>query len=167
MKTADYWIQKLELINHPEGGYFKEVYRSEENINKNALPARYSDKRCFGTSIYFLLKGAEFSSFHKISSDETWHFYQGTTLELIVINPAGNLTIYKLGADIDSGEQLQITIPRDHWFGARIAKPGSFALLGCTVAPGFHFDDFELAKRDELRKQFPKHDQIIKEMTFN
>ena len=167
MDTAKYWIEKLDLAKHPEGGYFKEVYRSAENIPKTALPARYRSNRNFATSIYFLLEGKEFSSFHRIQSDETWHFYVGSTLELNVLNADGSLSTYLLGRNMEKGENLQLTIPRNHWFGARILAPDSFALLGCTVAPGFHFDDFELADRSKLLEQFPEHGEIIKGLTFD
>jgi len=166
MNTANYWIEKLELIKHPEGGYFREVYRSDEIIQKTTLPKRYDGDRNFSTSIYFLLKGDEFSSFHKIKSDETWHFYVGSTLELYVLNDNAHLTRHLLGLDFDNGEQLQVTISRNRLFGARVTDKNSFALLGCTVAPGFHFNDFELAERSTLLEQFPEHREIIKALTF-
>lgn len=165
MKGADYWIEKLELIKHPEGGYFKEVHRSDEIVKQGALPARYNGNRTFSTSIYFLLKGDEFSSFHRIKSDETWHFYQGTTLELFVLNE-NSVHSHLLGSDFENDEQLQVTIPRNHWFGGRAVNKDSYALLGCTVAPGFDFDDFELAERANLIEQFPKHEKLIRELTF-
>lgn len=167
MNRAKYWIEKLDLTKHPEGGYFKEVYRSDEYMPKTALPARYRAKRNFATSIYFLLEGKEFSSFHRIQSDETWHFYVGSTLELYVLNADGSLTTYLLGRNLEKGENLQVTIPRNHWFGSRVVDATSFALLGCTVAPGFHFDDFELADRSKLLEQFPEQGQIITELTID
>jgi len=166
MNTAKYWIEKLELLKHPEGGYFKEVYRSDENIPDLALPDRYQGERSFATSIYFLLEGDEFSSFHRIQSDETWHFYVGYALELYVLSEEAKLTRHSLGRNLEFGEHLQVTIPRNSWFGGRVADPKGFALLGCTVAPGFHFDDFELADRKILLKQFPEHQQLISELTF-
>ncbi len=166
MNTVNYWIEKLELTKHPEGGYFKEVYRSDENMEESALPERYRGERAFATSIYFLLKGDEFSSFHRIQSDETWHFYVGSVLELNVLSIEGVLEKYLLGRELEKGELLQVTIPRNHWFGARVLDRNGFALLGCTVAPGFHFDDFELADREELLEQFPAHSEIIRELTF-
>ena len=140
MKSANYWIEKLNLEKHPEGGYYKEVYRAQEIIRKDVLPARYRDDRNIATSIYFLLKGDEFSSFHRIQSDETWHFYQGTTLEIYVLQDDGELVKNLMGADFEAKENLQLTIPHNQWFGARVSDPTSFALVGCTVAPGFHFE---------------------------
>ena len=121
MNTANYWIEKLDLTQHPEGGYFKEVYRSDENIPESALPDRYQGERSFATSIYFLLKGVEFSSFHRIQSDETWHFYVGSTLELYVLSEDGALQKYLLGRNLENGERLQLIISRNCWFAARVA----------------------------------------------
>lgn len=161
MNKANGWIEKLKLEKHPEGGYFKEVYRSEEKLDADSLPARYSSDRNMATSIYFLLKGDEFSSFHRIQSDETWHFYAGSTLELFVLETKGKLARFLLGQDVEAGEYLQLTIPRNHWFGAKVVDANSYSLLGCTVAPGFHFDDFELANAS-LMEEFPsiKHEII-------
>lgn len=167
MKSAKYWIDMLNLVKHPEGGYFSEVYRSDENIEQNALPERYNGKRSMATSIYFLLKSDEFSSFHRIQSDETWHFYTGTTLELFVLDDNKKLTCHLLGQDPEKGENLQFTIPRNHWFAGRVIDKNSYALLGCTVTPGFHFDDFELANRAQLIAEFPQQKTIITELTIN
>ena len=167
MNTANYWIEKLKLEKHPEGGYFREVYRSEEIIQKEALPNRYNGDRSVATSIYFLLNGNEFSSFHKIQSDETWHFYSGTTLELVVLSDSGKLLYHLLGQNPEAGEHFQITIPRNHWFAGRVVDQSSFSLLGCTVAPGFDFDDFELAKRKDLIDLYPNYKTIIQELTLD
>ena len=166
MKKANYWIDKLNMVKHQEGGYFREVYRSNENIEKGALPNRYKGDRSIATSIYFLLKGDDFSGFHRIQSDETWHFYMGTTLELFVLGDDGQLIRHLMGQDPEAGESLQITIPRNHWFGGRVVDKNSYALLGCTVAPGFHFDDFEMAERERLIKMFPLYKLIIQELTM-
>ncbi len=159
--SANYWIEKLKLIKHPEGGYYKEVYRSDESINQNSLPERFRGTRCLATSIYFLLKGDEFSAFHKIKSDEIWHFHAGTTLTLFIINKEGELLNYMLGANFENKEQFQITIPKESWFAAKVNNPKSFTLVGCTVAPGFDFSDFELAKKDDLIQDFPEHKELI------
>jgi uncharacterized protein len=166
MDKANYWIEKLEMINHPEGGYFREVYRSEEMLKQADLPDRFTGDRCVATSIYFLLKGDEYSSFHRIRSDETWHFYDGSPIELTILNDNGNLTRHLLGRDFDLGQSLQITVPQGNWFGARVTDKNSFALAGCTVAPGFYFDDFELADRAELIADFPQHASVITSLTY-
>lgn len=167
MNTAQYWIDKLELKHHPEGGYFNEVYRAKEDIGESALPKRYAGTRSFATSIYFLLPGNEYSAFHRIKSDETWHFYQGGTLELFVLSKNGSLERHLMGSNYESGERFQLTIPRDHWFAARAVMKDSYALVGCTVAPGFHFEDFELADRKSLLQEFPQHTDIINELTIS
>lgn len=165
MHTANYWIKRLKLKRHPEGGYYKEVYRSDEIISAHFLPKRYQNDRNMATSIYFLLKGHDISNFHKIQSDETWHYYIGTALELFILKENGQLTRFLLGQNLENEEHLQITVPRNHWFGARLVDTQSYALVGCTVAPGFHFDDFELADRAKLIAAFPRHVDLIEKLT--
>ena len=145
MRTATYWIRRLRLRKHPEGGYYREVYRAEEAIPARALPRRYGGRRAYSTAIYFLLRGRDVSRFHRLESDETWHFYLGSSLTIHIISPNGKYTTVKLG-----GSGFQRTIPRRHWFGATVDDPKGFALIGCTVAPGFEFADFELGTRAEL-----------------
>ena len=161
MRTAGYWIKKLNLQKHTEGGYFSEIYRSAEEIKKEHLPARYSGARNHSTSIYFLLTSGEFSAFHRIKSDEIWHFYSGSPVTIHMINVKGNYTIAKLGSNPDMDEVFQFTIPHSTWFAASVKEQDSYALVGCTVAPGFHFDDFELGKREELVRLFPEHEKVI------
>ena len=164
MHKADDLIKQLELKPHPEGGYFKETYRSDEAIR--SLPERYNGRsRNIGTSIYFLLKGNQCSAFHKLLSDEIWHFYEGSTIKLFIIDSAGNLITPELGNDISNGEQYQYTVPRNCWFSARPLDPDGYSLVGCTVAPGFDFSDFQLADRNYLLKAFPQHESIIKSFT--
>jgi predicted cupin superfamily sugar epimerase len=161
MHTAQHWIKKLNLQKHPEGGYFSEVYRSKEEIKREHLPSRYSGARNHSTSIYFLLTSNEFSAFHRIKSDETWHFYSGQPVTIHMIDGKGNYSSVKLGSNPESGEVFQFTIPHGTWFAASVDEPDSYALVGCTVAPGFYFDDFELGKREDLVKMFPEHKGII------
>jgi predicted cupin superfamily sugar epimerase len=165
MQTKEYWIQKLNLQKHPEGGYFSEVYRSEEEIKREHLPSRYSGARNHSTSIYFLLTSDEFSAFHRIKSDETWHFYSGQPVTIHLINEKGNYRSVKLGSNPENGEVFQFTIPRGTWFAASVEEKDSYALVGCTVAPGFHFDDFELGDREVLLRMFPEHEKVIKEFS--
>ncbi len=162
MHTAEYWIKKLNLQKHPEGGYFNEVYRSDEEIKSEHLPKRYSGARNHSTSIYFLLTGDAFSAFHRIKSDETWHFYEGSAVIVHMINEAGKYTTVKIGSNPEEDEVFQYTIPHGVWFAAEVNKPDSYTLVGCTVAPGFHYDDFELANRDELTKLFPGCEDVIR-----
>ncbi|MCK9212102.1 MAG: cupin domain-containing protein [Ignavibacteriaceae bacterium] len=165
--NAKYWIHKLDLLKHPEGGYYKEIYRSEEVIPIEALPDRYLDKRNVSTSIYFMLDKEQVSHFHKLQSDEIWHFYEGSSLIIHLINEAGNYSSQKLGRNLDEGEVLQFVIPKFSWFAAEVNDKKSFSLIGCTVAPGFDFADFELAKREELIKQFPLLKKVVEQFTAN
>lgn len=165
MHTSQYWIRKLKLQKHPEGGYFSEVYRSGEEIKKEHLPARYSGARNHSTSIYFLLTNDEFSAFHRIKSDETWHFYSGQPVTIHMIDEKGSYATVKIGSNHDNEEVFQFTIPHSTWFAASVEEPDSYVLVGCTVAPGFHFDDFELGKREELVKMFPECKEMIRKFT--
>jgi uncharacterized protein len=165
MNTARYWIDKLELTAHVEGGAFREIYRAELVLPQTALTAEHKGNRNTMTSIYFLLEYGDFSAFHRIASDEVWHFYDGTTLCVYEITRAGVLVKHLLGKDIDNGEQPCVVIQAGSWFGSRVEVPGGFTLCGCTVAPGFDFADFELADQKVLQAAFPEHAGIIGEMT--
>lgn len=163
--TPEYWIEKLGLIKHPEGGWFKEVYRAGESVKVEHLPERYTGGRHHSTSIYFLLPSDTFSAFHRIKSDELWHFYTGSAVTVYMIDEEGSYSEIKLGGNAEAGEVFQCVIPRNVWFGAKVNEPDSYTLVGCTVSPGFHFDDFELGKREELLKTFPQHKEIITWLT--
>lgn len=164
-KTAEYYIEKLNLQKHPEGGAFSEIYRSDEEISGEALPERFGAGRAFSTSIYFLLKGDEISSFHKIKSDELWHFYDGSSVTIYIIDEGGNLSSKKLGSNLEKGEMFQITVPKNCWFGAEVNDKSSFSLMGCTVSPGFDFRDFELAKRKNMLEEFKNIGALINRLT--
>ncbi|SKC17083.1 cupin domain-containing protein [Dyadobacter psychrophilus] len=166
LKPAAYWIEKYALSPHPEGGYYAETYRANENVPQQALPARFSGTRSFSTGIYFLLETYNFSAFHRIKSDEMWHFYAGEALEIFVINEERReLQMIRLGNDPEKGETFQAVVPAESWFASRPAKGSTYALVGCTVAPGFDFADFEMAEREALQTQFPEFEQIIQELT--
>lgn len=164
--SGKYWIEKLKLSKHPEGGYFREVYRSNEFISKKHLPARYSSFRSFSTSIFFLLKSDEFSAFHRLKSDEIWHFYDGSALLLYVIDTKGRLMKIKVGRNPDNDETLQIVIPKGFWFAAEVVDKNSFSLIGCTVSPGFDFEDFELGSKKYLIAKYPQHKVLIDRLTI-
>lgn len=163
--TANYWIDKLHLQAHPEGGYFAETYRSTEFVQAGHLPERFGGRRSFSTGIYFLLQNPEFSALHRIKSDEMWHFYAGSTLLVYVIEPGGTLEIIRLGNNPQAGEQFQAVVKAGCWFGSKPEKENTYALVGCTVAPGFDFADFEMAERKELLQQFPQHQPVIEMLT--
>jgi predicted cupin superfamily sugar epimerase len=161
MQTAQYYIQSLGLQPHPEGGYFAETYRSAEVISREGLPVRFSGPRSFGTAIYFLLESHHVSALHRIQSDEVWHFYAGGALEIFVIDTGGALTVIRLGNNPELGEVFQAVVPAGCWFGSKPAAGTDFCLVGCTVAPGFDFADFEMAIPDELAAEFPAHKDVI------
>src|ERR1700757_4054216 len=164
-KDARYWIEKLQLAPHPEGGYFRQTYRSDVVIAREALPAGFSGARAVSTAIYFLLEGKDFSAFHRLRSDEVWHFYAGSPLVVHVIEPAGSYSSILLGSDPDAGQTFQAVVRAGCWFASHVADWKSWALVGCTVAPGFEFADFEMAKREELSAQYPQHREMIRRLT--
>ena len=164
-RTARYWIEKLDLQEHPEGGFFRETYRASEEIAAVHLPERYEGSRSFCTAIYFLLRGDQISAFHRLQSDELWFFQAGSSLTLSVIEPTGELATCCLGNEPDKNERLQCILKAGCWFAARSDDRDSFSLVSCTVAPGFDFRDFELADRQNLANMFPQHKQIIQQLT--
>jgi predicted cupin superfamily sugar epimerase len=165
INPIEYYITSLNLLPHPEGGFYKETFRSKGTIPHNALPEGFSGPRNFSTSIYFLLPGNTFSAIHRIHSDETWYFHAGTKLELCMLCDSGSLSKIIIGPDIHKGEFLQYTVPAECWFAAKCCDESSFTLVGCQVAPGFDFDDFVLADREILSHQFPQHDDFIQAFT--
>lgn len=160
--NAGYYIEHLQLQPHPEGGFYKETYRSKESIPHTALPGRFRGERSFSTAIFYLLEKGNCSLFHRIKSDECWHFYAGETLLIHVIENNENYYCIRLGGNIAAGETLQFIVPAMAWFAAEPAPETSFTLTGCTVAPGFDFLDFEIADKKALLSSFPKHADIIK-----
>lgn len=162
--TAQSYIQALQLQPHPEGGFFSESYRSAQTMALSA-PGGGTQQRNVCTAIYFLLEAGNFSAFHRIQSDEIWHFYAGQALEVLELLPDGQLCCTRLGSDILRGEIPQYVVPANTWFASRVAEGGTFSLVGCTVAPGFDFADFRLARRQELLEIFPQNLQVITELT--
>jgi uncharacterized protein len=164
-KNARYWIDRLNLSPHPEGGYYRVTYQSTLTIAQNALPSAFHGNRCASTAIYFLLAEKDFSAFHRLASDELWHFYAGSALVVYVIDPAGNYSELHLGDGFEAGEVFQAVVKAGSWFASRLKASAGFALVGCTVAPGFDFADFEMAKRSDLIARYPKHQTLIEELT--
>ncbi len=149
---AEYIIKKLALKPHPEGGYYREIYRSEEKINSLALPKRYGGDRNFSTSIYYLLKEGEYSRLHRLKSDEIYHFYLGASVEIFLVYPKGKIETKILGNNLEEGEYPQIIVPKNVWQGLRLVGNGRFSLMGTTVSPGFDYNDFELGDEKKLQK---------------
>ena len=162
--SADDVIRRLELLPHPEGGYFRETFRAPD------LPFDFAGRgaRAASTAIYFLLRLGDFSAFHQIRSDEAWHHYLGAPLELHLID-GGVYTRLLLGSDLERGERPQAVVPVGVLQAARVAgEAGSaedFALVGCTVAPGFDFSDFEMPDRASLLVGLPEHRALIESLT--
>ncbi|HMC01479.1 MAG TPA: cupin domain-containing protein [Flavobacteriaceae bacterium] len=165
MDTVEYIIKALNLQPHPEGGYYKEVYRSSGIIGNESLDSRYTGSRNYATSIYFLLTSDSFSAFHKINQDEIWHFYDGSPIKIHMISETGEYSNVVVGKDLKKGEKLQFVVPGNHWFAANVVYENSYSLVGCTVSPGFDFKDFQLANRNALITKFPQHKRIISNLT--
>ncbi len=164
MISAQQLITLYHLQPHPEGGWYKETYQSKEQINAAHLPERFGGSRAFSTAIYFLLAQGNFSAFHRIKSDECWHFYAGDPLAVYILQQDGTLDEITLGNGITNGQLFQYVVPANCWFASRPASDSKFCFVGCTVAPGFNFDDFELADADSLSALYPKHEACIKEL---
>lgn len=166
MQSAKQWIDKLGLVPLPEeGGMYREIYRCAETIPASALPARFGGDRCYSTSIYYLLEHPEFSAFHRLKQEEIWHFYEGSPLTVHIIDTDGNYVQEKMGRNIDAGEKLQLVLYAGQLFAASVAQQGSYSLIGCTVAPGFEFEDFEAPSRNALLESYPQHRDIIVQFT--
>jgi hypothetical protein len=161
--TAAYWINHLRLNRHPEGGWFVETYHATETIPADALPTRFHGARSFCTAIHFLLEQGDFSALHRLKSDELWHFYAGSPLTVHIITPTGEFREIRLGGTPEQGECFQAIVPAGCWFGAETS--GKYSLVGCTVAPGFDFSDFEMAEQNALTALFPQHAALITRMT--
>ncbi len=162
IQEAKYWINTLGLKPHPEGGYYKEFYRADEEISMQALPQRYQGNRSFCTSIYYLLQGNDYSAFHRLKSNELWHYYAGQGgLIIYTLEKNREFKANKLGIHPDKGEYPTVIIRKGQWFAAELSDKNNFSLVGCTTAPGFEFDDFDLGDTDILKQQFPRARDLI------
>ncbi|NTV98907.1 MAG: cupin domain-containing protein [Chlorobiaceae bacterium] len=166
MQKADFWIERLQLQAHPEGGYYRETYRSPETLDFSG-PGPFSGPRCPATVIYYLLKAGQRSRLHRIRSDEHWFFHDGSALTVYMFPENGDPSAFTLGLSCENGHTLQGTVPAGCWFGASIENPGqeSYALVSCVVAPGFEFSDLTFAPKKELLGKFPEHGTIIEMLT--
>ncbi|MBK7175363.1 MAG: cupin domain-containing protein [Bacteroidales bacterium] len=163
-KQASDLIEHLSLNSHPEGGWFREIYRSAETIESDALPSRFQQPHSISTSIYYLLQDYDYSAFHRIKSDEIWHFYLGSPVKLYILKD-GLLELILLGDNPAAGHVFQAVVPYGCWFAAEVSIPESFALMGCTVSPGFEFSDFEMASFQDLEPTYGKYATLIRRMT--
>jgi predicted cupin superfamily sugar epimerase len=158
-------IERFNLKKHPEGGFFRENYRSKASIAQAALDPKYRGSRNISTAIYFLLTSYQFSAFHKIKQDEIWHFYEGKPVRIHMISEQGEYSTAIVGRAFDEGQNPQFVVPGGVWFAAEVIHPDAFAFVGCTVAPGFDFQDFEMPDRQELKYKFPALSRIIDRFT--
>ena len=158
-RTADYYIEKLKLQAHPEGGYYKESFRDESSIGLDRGP------RSTSTAIYYLLKKDQISKLHRIKSAEVWHFYDGGPLTIVQLLEDGTVKRDKLGLDLVSGCRPQIVVPACLWFGAYMGPEAEFCLAGCTVAPGFDYKDFEMANGKELKAKYQEQAELISRLS--
>ncbi len=156
--NSKYWIEKLELVRHIEGGFYKQIYASKKQCQEHG-------NRNLATCIFYLLEGNDFSAFHKINGDEIWHFFIGSSLTIYIFNENDSkLKIVKLGKDLDKGESLQLIINEGNWLAAEVNDKSSFTLVGCTVIPGFKFKHFKLAKKKSLLLKFPSYKWVIEKL---
>ena len=163
MPTADELIAHLRLQPHPkEGGFFRETYRAAERLG--ALPERYGGGRSVSTAIYYLLTPTTCSALHRLQSDEVFHFYLGGPVRMLQLFPDGRAESIVLGPAVLDGQQVQVVVPRGVWQGSYL-EAGDFALLGCTVAPGFDYSDYEHGSRAELVRNYPAHAEMIRRLT--
>jgi hypothetical protein len=159
---ADTWIAALGLQPHPEGGWYREIYRATETIAATALPARFAGPRAFSTAIYFLLRPGERSALHRIAADEGWHFLDGSPLTIHQIDSQGRYSTQTIGRDPAAGLLPCAVVPAGWLFGATVET--GWALVSCTVAPGFDFADFVLPTRAELLREYPQHREIVERL---
>jgi len=154
-------IAHYKMQKHPEGGYYAESFKSKGRLPESALPQGIKGERLWSTAIYFLLSNGEKSKLHKIAFDEVWHFYLGDPLVIVEILQDGTVQETKLGTNVTGGEKLQHVVPGGRWFGSYLPLDSQFAFVGCTVAPGFDFSDFEMGDRDTLLELYPSAKHTI------
>jgi predicted cupin superfamily sugar epimerase len=164
--TADELKALLHLEPHPrEGGWFVQTWKSEEEIPLTAFSSRYSGPRAAGTAIYYLLEPDTFSEMHRLASDEVFHFYLGDPVEMLQLLPDGQSRMVTLGSDIESGMVPQLIVPKMVWQGSHLLPGGSFALLGCTVSPGFDYADYEAGTYQLLCDGWPEQRELVRRLT--
>lgn len=163
--TADELIKLLDLTPHPEGGFYRETYRSRGKIPKALLPKDFSGDCAYATAIYYLLIPGAVSRFHRLKTEEVFHFYLGDPITWVILHPSGQKEQVTLGPSIQHGHHLQFVVPAGVWFGGYLNDGGKFGLMGATVSPGFEFVDFEVANRETLLKQHPAFRKEIERLT--
>ena len=166
-QDPQYYISKLGLEPHPEGGYFKRTFESQEQITDQELTVDFEGKRMLYTSIYFLLTSKDVSHFHRLQSDELWYYHAGSPLSVHMIDENGEYTEHKLGLHLENGEVPQVLVPKNTIFGSSVKDRDTFSLVGCMVSPGFEYQDFELFTQEELLLKYPEHKEIIMKIAYD
>jgi uncharacterized protein len=157
-------IRQLDLQPHPEGGLYRQTYRSEERILRSDAN-RTRVERHASTAIYYMLRDSDYSAWHRIDADELWHFHLGDPLFIHVLNPHGELATHVLSNPLEQPDgAFQVLVPAGHWFAAERTGPRGFSLAGCTVAPGFEFETFELADVAPLEQRYPRHQAVLQRL---
>jgi uncharacterized protein len=167
-RNASFWIRHLKLTKHIEGGSFSEIYQSEFLVQASPLPANFptGSSRHSCTHIYFLLEKNQISALHRIKSDELWHFYAGGPIIVYEIESSGALTKHILGNEPEQNQHFFSVVKAGSWFGASLQEGSEYALVGCTVSPGFDYADFELANKETLISLYPQHAELIKSLSY-
>ena len=156
---AEHWARALGLEPHPEGGWFREVFRSPERVPREGLPERFPGPRTLATSILYLLGAGERSRFHRLRADELWSHHAGGAMHLHLLERGGSR---RLVVGVDSP---QVAVPNGTWFAAEPEPGAAFALAGCFVSPGFEYEDLELPDREGLLAEFPRERELILRFT--
>ena len=158
-------VNRFHLTPHPEGGFYREVYRAADTVVHPGLPEGRDARRAAATHIYFLFPADDFSAFHRVvPTDEIWHLYAGSDLELHLIHADGRYEKRLLTGDPAAGEPIAV-VEAGCWQAARVAPGGEWTFGGCTVAPGFDFADFEMPPAEEILRDQPQHEAIVRELT--
>ncbi|MFJ7744721.1 cupin domain-containing protein [Peribacillus sp. NPDC097295] len=166
MRDANYYVTKLGMEPHPEGGFYKRTFESSERTSDQELSVEFEGKRKLYTSIYFLLGSNDISHLHRLKSDELWYYHAGSPLTISVIDENGHYKESKLGINLDDGEIPQVLVPKNSIFGSSVRDEDTFSLVGCMVSPGFEFQDFELFTQEELLSKYPQHKEVIMKLAY-
>lgn len=164
--SAEEIRKQLQLVPLPiEGGYFRQTYLASDQIAKEHLPGRYPENKAVGSAILFLLTPDSFSAFHKLLTDEIYHYHLGDPAELFELHPDGSSNRVILGPDILGGQQVQHVVSQGVWQASRVTPGGEWTLLGTTMAPAYTQSDFELGETDKLIDDYPGQKEIITQLT--
>lgn len=158
---AQFYISHLGLEPHPEGGFYKQIFASDVKTH-----TEQDKQRKLYTSIYFLLRSQDISHLHRLQSDELWYYHGGSSLTVHIIDEQGEYKEVNLGLKLDEGEVPQVLVPKNSIFGSSVKEANTFSLVGCMVSPGFEFEDFELFSQEELLKEYPQHEEVIRRLAL-